>query len=285
MHHHGNDSKRCTQTESSDIPHEHHCRIGVEPQETEAGSYQGGTENQHLSGPGNVGDSQILGELVMAGHVGKDPERTRNHYGWHHGKAVETVCEVDGVAGSDDDKVGKQDKPRTHVYGHMLEERNYQFDLHRRAGREIQEKRGPESGHRLPEIFGPGADPAGIFAHELLVVVSPSYCTECKGREQNHPDEPIGQIGPEQRGYENSHQDERASHGRGSGLGQVGLGTVAPHGLADLVLAELADHERAHDKADSERSEHTENSAQREIAKDIKKGNVVRKFLEKVKKH
>jgi len=65
---------RGAEAERADIAHEHHRRVGVEPEETEARADQRGAEHHHLAGAGDMRYAEIIGEFEMSGDVGEYAE-------------------------------------------------------------------------------------------------------------------------------------------------------------------------------------------------------------------
>ena len=63
------------QGQRTDVAHEDLRRIGVEPEEAEAGTDQRAAEDDEFSGTGDVGDQQILGEIHVTGEVTEDADR------------------------------------------------------------------------------------------------------------------------------------------------------------------------------------------------------------------
>jgi len=60
----------------------------------------------------------------------------------------------------------------------------------------------------------------------------------------------IGQIPPDQRGYENREKNQDTSHGRGSLLAYVRLRPIGLDDLADLHLTQFFDDKWAEKKTD-----------------------------------
>jgi len=80
-------------------------------------------------------------------------------------------------------------------------------------------------------------------------------------------------------------QDQRAPHGRGALLAEVGLRTVLAHHLADLLLGQLADHPGPDQQRDRQRGQGREDGAQRQVPEDPEAPVVLRQPVERVKKH
>src|SRR5207244_3419012 len=76
----------------------------------------------------------------------------------------------------------------------------------------------------------------------------------------------VGQVGPQHRRHERRRQDQHAAHRRRSRFGTVRLRTLLADHLADLKLAQLADHPRAERQADRQRRQACRGRAKRDVA-------------------
>ena len=108
--------------QGADVAHEHHRRIGVEPQEAEAGADQRRAEDRQLAGAGDVRHLQILGEAGIAGGVGEDAVGEGRGHHRADRQAVEAVGEVDGIGGADQQHGGERNVEQAEVDVQMLEE-------------------------------------------------------------------------------------------------------------------------------------------------------------------
>ena len=214
----------------------------------------------------------------MPGHVGEDAERAPHQHGRHDRQAIEAIGEVHRVGGADDDEVGERDEAeRAQRVRHELEEWDDQVVQGRNALREMSEIRGGrQSNDRLPEKLGLGRKPLWIALHHLAVVVDPADRAERERDQKHHPQQPVGQIPPQERGQADRHQDQRAAHRRRAGLGQMRARALLAHCLADLVRRQLADHVRPEDQRNRERREAGEHRAQRDVVEDVEYAHVLR---------
>src|SRR5512137_171669 len=99
----GEHPQRAAQGQRAHVAHEHRGRVGVEPEEGDAGPGHGGAEDRHLLGAVHRRDSQVGGQAEAgdggAGHVGEHQEGHRRDDGRPDGEPVEPVGEVDRVGG------------------------------------------------------------------------------------------------------------------------------------------------------------------------------------------
>ena len=223
----------------------------------------------------------------MSGDVGEDAERAAHHDGRHDGEAVQPVGQVHRVRGADDDEVGEHDKAdRAERIGDELEERHDQGIQRRDALREPAEiagRRQPE--HRLPDELRLRRQSLGVAVHDLAVVVDPADGAEAERHQQHYPDEAVAQVAPQQRGDGDRQQDQRPAHSGRARLGQVRLGAVVAHRLADFVGGELADHVGPEDQRDRERREASQHRAQREVVEDVEQAHVPGEPLGEFEQH
>ncbi len=72
FHHHGDGAQDGAQGQGPGIPHKDLGRVGVEPQKSHAGTGQDAADDRDFSGGCDMADMQVLGNLDMAGHIGKN---------------------------------------------------------------------------------------------------------------------------------------------------------------------------------------------------------------------
>ncbi|MNG94176.1 hypothetical protein D3C79_531790 [compost metagenome] len=265
---HGDSAQRGAQRQRADVPHEYLRRVGVEPQEAQAGTDQRAAEHDQLARARHVGDQQVFGELHVARQVAEDAQGTADHHRRHDRQAVEAVGEVDRVARTDNDEVGQYDEADAQRNGDILDERQDQrgFDAGRRGL--VQEDGCSQAEHRLPEVLPAAWQATRVLFDHLAVVVDPADGTECQGNDQHHPHVAVGQVGPQQGADGDGGQDQRPTHGRGAGLGQVRLRAVVTHGLADLADLQGTDHPRPQPQRQGQRGQYTKNPAQGQVLED-----------------
>ena len=90
--------------------------------------------------------------------------------------------------------------------------------------------------------------------------------------DQDHDDDPDiadQQVRPEQRGDRDGEDDQDAAHRRRPFLGEMGVGSVRPDGLADLEILEPADEPGTGDEADHERGDRGIDRPKGDVTKDI----------------
>src|SRR5262245_10923784 len=196
----GNGAERTAECERSRIPHEDLRGRSIEPEEAEAGADQGPADDGKLAGPWHEMDLQIFGEQRIADEIGDEAEGGGGDHHRHDGEAVETIGEVHGVAGTDNDEGAEGYKQPAEVDQHVLEEGNGECGGERRLADRGNDPGGNERDGRLDnEPYAP----AGAFhrlAGHFEVVVIKADGTIDEGNDQHHPDIRVMQIAPEQRG-------------------------------------------------------------------------------------
>ena len=120
---------------------------------------------------------------------------------------------------------------------------------------------------------------------DLPVIVDPADRAETDRHQQRHPHEAVREIAPQQRGHRDRHQDQRAAHRRRARLHEVRLRPVVAHGLADLHPRQPDDDLRADDERDQERRHAAQHGAQREVAEDVERADVLRQELGQPQEH
>jgi hypothetical protein len=134
----------------------------------------------------------------------------------------------------------KPERAQRHADG--LDERHEEIGLGRHVRGAIQQHRGAQAEHRLPEILPARGQAARIADHELQVIVAEADDAEAHRDAERDPDEAIAQIGPQQRADHDGDDDQGAAHGGRAGLGQMRARPVVAHHLADLVARQARDH-------------------------------------------
>src|SRR5690606_26632525 len=195
-----------------------------------------------------------------------------DHHRRHDGQPVQTIGQVDGVAGPDDDEVGQYDEQGTQLELDALEERQDQGGLCGGVGGQIKDHGGDQTEYRLPEILPARRQTAGVLLDHLAVVIHPADGAEADGHTQHHPDIEVAQVRPQQGTDGDGGEDQGAAHGRGTLLGQVRLGTIVAHGLADLAQLQGADHPGTEEQRHAQGSQHAEDAAQGQVLENTEAG-------------
>ena len=108
----GDDGHRCQGTaerEGSYVPHEYLGRIGIEPQKSQSRSHDGSAEYTQFPTPAGVGDLEVIGELNVPCQIGDKGKCSSCDHDRTNGQAIESIGEVDGIGGSDEDKQDEDD--------------------------------------------------------------------------------------------------------------------------------------------------------------------------------
>ncbi len=124
---HRDGPQRRAQRQGAHIAHEHGGRIGVEPEESEAGPEDGRGEHREFSRPFDIRDQQILGRNPVSDHVGHDGVRQCGDHHGAHRQAIEAVRQVDRVRTPDDHQDREWDVEQTEIRREILEKGHAQF--------------------------------------------------------------------------------------------------------------------------------------------------------------
>ena len=199
-------------------------------------------------------DLQILGEHIVADHIGDHAEGGGGDHHRHDGQAVEAVGEVHGVGEAADRDHAEGDVEPAEIDQQVLEHREGD-----RGGQGVgfavlmgavadQDEGGDAGDGELDQDLGQAGDAGrGLFG-DLGVVVEKAQGPVAEGDQQHHPDIEVLQVRPQQGADQQPGQDHEPAHGRGAGL----LDDVALDAfLADRLAAALfgahpVDEARAH---------------------------------------
>ncbi len=275
-HDDGNGAECGAQRECPDIAHKHFRRISVEPQKSQARARDRATEHGEFAGAGDVRETEIFRKHRIAGNVGEYSKGAADHHGRHDCQPVQSVGQIDRIAGADNHEIGHDDEAdRAERVRHILEKRHNEFGLGRQIGgkRDIAGGRNPD--HRLPEELGARRQSLGITIDDFSVVVHPADRAETQGHPKHDPYQAVLQIRPQQGGEDYRDQNQRAAHGRRAGLGQMRLGAVIAHRLPDLVRGQPSDHARPDDESDDQRSKAGQHRTQRDVIEHVECTNVL----------
>jgi hypothetical protein len=180
-------------------------------------------------------DLEIVGDPGVIGDIDKDGVgRGRNGHGTD-GETVETVGEIHRVGGAEQDDHHEREIEQTHGDQHALEERHRQgsgvggFTRH---GSDRDPGRQPD--HDLEGQFLAGGETEVAAISDLDPVIGKADGGEGHRDQQDGPNIPVAQIGPEQGRQHCAADDEDASHGWSPRLDLVVSRAFFPNGLADL---------------------------------------------------
>ena len=292
-HDDGNRAQRGAKRQRAHIAHKDLRRVRVEPQEGQARASHRRSEDQHFSGTGDVREEQVFRVNRTARDVGKDAQAGAHHHHRHDGQTVQTVGQVDRIAGAHNHQVSQNDKSQhAQRVADFLDEGQQQTGLGRQVqvkarlhpfekelqhapvgilrDAEHQVQRRQQTNHGLPEIFFARPHALRVLVHHLAPVVGPADGAKAQRDEQNNPDKAVAQIGPQQRGDGNAKQDQHAAHGRRATLDQMRGHAVTANRLSDLEFGQTANDKRAGHQADQQRRQGRHDSAKGQVLKDAK---------------
>ncbi len=217
---------------------------------------------------------QVAGKVDVTGSPGDQGKAPRNHHGRHDGQAVETVGQVDRVGGANDDKVGQHDKHQAKLRHHILEERHHQLGLALMGCSRIEEHRHRQRYRGLPEILPARDQAVGVLAHHLEVVVGKADGTVGTQHKQHQPDIGVVEAAPEQHRRKNRSNDHQATHGRGTPLAEVGLGTIVADHLTKLQDLQATYQAWPHPEGNPQSGDDRQDGAKRQVGEDVEEGEV-----------
>ena len=108
-----------------------------------------------------------------------------------------------------------------------------------------------------------------MLLDDLEVIVQKADEAEADGDQDQHPDEGVVQLRPEQGGGQGGEDDHQAAHGGGAVLGEMRLGPVFPDILADLQGLEFSDEPGAHHHGNNQGGEDGEDGPEGDVPEDI----------------
>src|SRR4029077_5851229 len=95
----------------------------------------------------------------------------------------------------------------------------------------------------------------------------------------------VRQVRPEQRRDERRGEDQQAAHRRRSRLRAVRLRTFLPDHLANLEVAQLANHPRTKQEAERERRQAGRRGPEGDVARDVEDARVGAERIEEFEQH
>ena len=174
----------------------------------------------------------------MPVEIGDHAETRGGDHDRHDGETVETVGQVDRVAGADDDEGAEEHEEPAEIEHHVLEEGNRQRSRGRVAAEPHQRVAGGERDHAFdqqPKLAGKAA--MGLLGHLQIVVIEADKA-EAERHREHDPDIGVERIGPQQRRDHEAGQDHQPAHRRRALLGdEVRCRAVGADRLA-LALAQ-----------------------------------------------
>src|SRR5712664_2144374 len=96
-------AEHAAKRQRSGVAHEDRCRRRVEPQESQSRTQHRAAQHREFTGAGDVVDLQVIREHGVADEICDHAEACRRNHHGDDGKAIETVGQVDRIAGADND--------------------------------------------------------------------------------------------------------------------------------------------------------------------------------------
>src|ERR1700704_5819776 len=192
-------SEHAAKRQRSGVAHEDRCRRRVEPQESQSRAQYRAAQHREFARAGDVIDLQVIREHGVADEICDHAEACRRNHHRDDGKAIETVGQVDRIAGADNDEGAEHHEEPAEIQHHVLEEWNHQGGRERVASEPGQRVAGGEREDgfdRKPEAAGEAA--MALLGHLQIIVVEADEA-ETQRYRQHDPDIGVDRIGPQQR--------------------------------------------------------------------------------------
>ena len=192
-----------------------------------------------------MGHKQVRRHLGVARHVGQDREGDGHDENAADGQAIQTVREIDGVAGAHHHQPDPRNQQDAHVWSEILKEGHRQLARVGAAKTEMQDEEGHQQRDaREQRHLLPAAQPQVLLLEELLGIVEGAHNAEAQQRQECDPDGTTLELAPEQRREQDHTENEDAPHGGRAGLHLVMLRAFLANVLPHLQARERADHQR-----------------------------------------
>ncbi len=277
---------RSSQGERAHVAHEDLGGMRVVPEKADGRADHRSAEDRHFGHLRHARQFEIVGKLSVPADVGEHGQRTGRDHRASDRQAVEAVSEIDGVGRShkherhEEKERQESQRPQVRVLQaadhqvgpEVLGEGDDQPRGVQRVFLQTDQRGGNQERHqKLVEELAPASEPKIAAMDNFQVVVGETDASESQHRQNCHPDEAVAQVGPQQRWHHGRNHDQDASHGRSAGLGLVRLGTVLADILANLELAQAANHSRSDHQPHKQRGQTGEGSAKRQVAEDAER--------------
>src|ERR1039457_5184043 len=202
--------QRTAQGKGTHIPHKNLGRIGVIPEKSQSGAHHGIAEYGQLPRTCYSRHLQIGRKGGMAGditeqHIGGGIDRHRTN-----GQSIQSVGQVNGIAGTHYDYDDKGDIPNPDVRMKIFEKGH--IELFSVSGLNKQENSHRPGQQNLPEHLLSRREPLGIFFDHFFIIIHKPDQAVADSDEQHRPDVGVGEIRPQQGGNNNRRQDHYAAH-------------------------------------------------------------------------
>src|SRR5262249_37185481 len=119
----GHRAERASDRETPGVAHEDLRGVGVEPEESDGRAHECGAEDGKLTSARQIEEVEVPRHVYPCEEVGERGERRRRNGGEASREAVETIGEVDGIAGACRDQGDEQHvQPGSEIHDQILEE-------------------------------------------------------------------------------------------------------------------------------------------------------------------
>ena len=168
----------------------------------------------------------------------------------------------------------------------ILEERDAELRRIGAAGRERQQGEGDaETCQGLQREFALGGQAKIPALRHLAVIIDETDRAECQHREQCQPHRRF-QDPPQQSGNHRGTHNQHAAHRRRSGLRLMAFRAFFANELANLHLAQPADHPGAEDQFDRQSGKTGQGRANRNVAKHVERVKIaLQHVVEEIEEH
>ena len=282
---HRHRAEHAAERQRAGVAHEDRGRRRVEPQEAEAGTDHRAAQHRQFAGAGDVMDLQIVGEHQIAGQIRDQPEARRRDHHRHDRQTVQPVGEVDRIAGADDDEGAEQHESPAEIDHQLLEERKHQRGRDRPLAEMRQRRDGDHRNQRLGQQARAAGKAGVALLGDLQIVVIKADQAEAQRHSEHDPDIRAGRVRPQQGRDQQAGKDHQPAHGGRAFLAdQMGLRAVGADRLALALLdAQQVDHRAAEQEDEHQRGDDGAAGAERDVAEDVEKRDLVGEFGQPIK--
>src|ERR1700726_2270391 len=225
-------TEHAAERERAGVAHEDRGRRRVEPEKSEARAEQRAAQHRELAGARDIVDLQIVGEDHVAGEIGDQAKACGCNHDRDDCEPVETVGQIDGIAGADNDESAEDHEEPAEIQHYILEERDRKRRRRRVAAEPDQRVAGGERDHRFQrQAEAAGKAAGGLFRHLQIIVIEADEA-EAERHREHDPDIGVERVGPQQGRDHEPRQDHQPAHGGRALLGEMRLRAVGADRLA-----------------------------------------------------
>ena len=210
--HHSHRAKGGTQSERANISHKYLGRIGIKPEEAQACTNHGTTEDRQFPTASDIGNLKVISKPRVSSQITKKHECTTRHEDRADGEAIQPIRQIDGIGCGQDDKHNKGNIEPSEVRCDTLKK----GEMDSRVKFEHRHQNGADDDgcQHLEHEFVASFEPSPFATPQFEYVIRDPDDAKKQGGRERQPDKAIGQIRPQKGGDNQCCQDEDPTHGR-----------------------------------------------------------------------